>query len=110
MEAANGTEALDLLRQRGDEINAVVTDVVMPGMGGKVLADRLAALRPRLPVLFMSAHANDEVIRRGLLAPNIPFVQKPFAPAVLARKLRDLLDRTAGPPGGVGSTGRAASS
>ena len=110
LEAANGTEALDVLRQRGDEINAVVTDVVMPGMGGKVLADRLATLRPRLPVLFMSAHADDEVIRRGLLAPGVPFVQKPFAPAVLARKLRELLDRTGESPGGVGSTGQAANS
>jgi two-component system cell cycle sensor histidine kinase/response regulator CckA len=91
LEAANGTEALDLVQRHGDEINVVVTDVVMPGMGGSVLAEHLAALRPGLPVLFMSAYANEEVIRRGLLNRGASFVQKPFTPAELSRRLRELL-------------------
>jgi CheY-like chemotaxis protein len=90
LETATGVEALELLRHR-DEIHAVVTDVVMPGMGGRELAEKIAELRPTIPVLFMSAYPSDEVLRRGLLAPGAPFVQKPFAPEVLAAKLRELL-------------------
>jgi PAS domain S-box-containing protein len=95
LETATGLEALELLRHR-DEIHAVVTDVVMSGMGGRELAERIVELRPTIPVLFMSAYPSDEVLRRGLLAPGAPFVQKPFAPGVLAARLHDLLRGRAG--------------
>ena len=85
-------EALDVVRQGDEQIDAVVTDVVMPGMGGGQMADRLAELRPSVPVLFISAYTGDEVIRRGLITPGVPFLQKPFTPDVLAERLRELLN------------------
>jgi two-component system, cell cycle sensor histidine kinase and response regulator CckA len=88
---ASGAEALDLVGGGTETIDAVVSDVVMPGMGGGAMADRLAELRPEVPVLFISAYTGEEVIRRGLLAPGVPFLQKPFTPDVLAERLRELL-------------------
>jgi two-component system, cell cycle sensor histidine kinase and response regulator CckA len=94
VEASNGAEALAVVRQRGESIDAVVTDVVMPGVGGGTLAKRLAELRPGLPVLFTSAHSADEVVRRGLIAQDAPFLQKPFTPQALVARLRDLAGST----------------
>ncbi len=91
--AATGEDALDLIRKRPEQIDLVLTDVVMQGMGGRELAEQMAGLHPRIPVLFMSAYTSDDVIRRGLLAEDAPFVQKPVAPEVLAVALRDLLTR-----------------
>jgi two-component system cell cycle sensor histidine kinase/response regulator CckA len=95
LETDSGEEALDLVRQGGEEIEVVVTDVVMPHMSGRELAEKIAELRPTIPVLFMSAYPSDDVIRRGLLAPGAQLVQKPFAPEVLAAKLRELLSSRA---------------
>ncbi len=92
VEARNGSEALAIVRQRGDEIGAIVTDVIMPVMGGRELKERVAELRPNIPVLFISAYPDDEVIRRGLMEAGAPFLQKPFTPEALARKLRELVD------------------
>jgi two-component system, cell cycle sensor histidine kinase and response regulator CckA len=88
IEAANGVEALDIMRRRGDSITAVVTDVVMPGLGGGALAKQLAELQPTLPVLFTSAYAGEEVVRRGLIPADAAFLQKPFSPEVLVAKLQ----------------------
>jgi len=66
--------------------------VVMPEMGGRELARRLAGLRPSLPVLFISGYTGDDVIQRGLLEPGAPFQQKPFTPDGLAGKVREMLD------------------
>jgi PAS domain S-box-containing protein len=90
VEANNGIEAFNFLRQRGEEIAVVVTDVVMPGLGGGALAERLAELRPELPVLFTSAHSGEEMVRRGLIPADAPFLQKPFTPEALVAKLREL--------------------
>jgi len=92
VEAANGKEALEIVQRRGKEIDAVVTDVVMPFMGGRELTERMDALRPGTPVLFISAYTGDEIVRRGLMEPGTPFLQKPFTPAGLATRLRALLD------------------
>jgi two-component system, cell cycle sensor histidine kinase and response regulator CckA len=92
LDARNGSEALDLVSQRGDEIDAIVTDVIMPVMGGRELRERVAELRPNIPVLFISAYTGEEVIRRGLMEAGAPFLQKPFTPEALAGKLRELLD------------------
>jgi CheY-like chemotaxis protein len=91
LEARNGEEALEVVRQRGEEIDAIVTDVVMPIMGGRELTERVAELQLDIPVLFISAYTGDDVTRRGLIEPGAPFLQKPFTPEGLARKLRDLL-------------------
>jgi two-component system cell cycle sensor histidine kinase/response regulator CckA len=70
----------------------VISDVVMPEMGGRELGRRLASLRPSLPVLYISGYTGEDVTQRGLLEPGAPFQQKPFAPEELARKVREMLD------------------
>jgi two-component system, cell cycle sensor histidine kinase and response regulator CckA len=92
LEARNGNEALKLIRERPGEVQLVLTDVVMPGLGGAVLARGLAKLQPGLPVLFMSGFTDDEVVRRGLLEPGAPYLQKPFDAATLGRRVREVLD------------------
>jgi CheY-like chemotaxis protein len=74
-------------------VDLVITDVVMPEMGGRELAQNLAASEPELPVLFMSGYTGDDVVHRGLLDPGAPFQQKPFTPKGLATKVRAMLDQ-----------------
>jgi signal transduction histidine kinase/CheY-like chemotaxis protein len=99
IEATNGAEALRLLEQRPAGVDLVISDVVMPEMGGRELGRSLAELRPTLPVLFISGYAGEDVIQRGLLEPGSPFQQKPFAVEHLARKVRDMLDGAGGRAG-----------
>jgi two-component system cell cycle sensor histidine kinase/response regulator CckA len=82
-----------LVERRSGSVDLVITDVAMPKMNGRELAARLKGLRPKLPVLFMSGYTDDEMVRRGLLEPDTPFLSKPFTPEVLAAKLRLLLDQ-----------------
>jgi two-component system cell cycle sensor histidine kinase/response regulator CckA len=93
VEASNGSEALGVVRERGGSIDAVVTDVVMPVLGGGGLAKDLAELRPELPVLFTSAYTAEDVVRRGLIRPDAPFLQKPFTPEALVQALQHLSPR-----------------
>jgi two-component system, cell cycle sensor histidine kinase and response regulator CckA len=99
LEAADGREALVLASADANRIDLVLTDVAMPDLNGRDLADRLKQLRPGLPVLFMSGYTDDEMVRRGLIDPEHPFLSKPFTPEVLAAKIRTLLDRAAVRPG-----------
>jgi CheY-like chemotaxis protein len=92
LEARHGDEALDQLERGTMGIDLVISDVVMPEMGGRELGRRLGALRPALPILFMSGYTGEDVIQRGLLDPGAPFQQKPFTPEGLARKVREMLD------------------
>jgi CheY-like chemotaxis protein len=94
LEAGEGTEALRMLEEDGAEVDLVITDVVMPGMSGGGLGDRLALVRPDLPVLYTSAYVDEDVIGRGLLEQGRPFLQKPCTPRELARKVREVLDAT----------------
>jgi CheY-like chemotaxis protein len=93
LDAENGAEALEVLAQAEGPVDLVLSDVVMPVINGRELSERLAVERPRLPVLFMSGYTDDDVVRRGLLVPGAPFLQKPFTPADLSRKVREVLDR-----------------
>jgi two-component system cell cycle sensor histidine kinase/response regulator CckA len=95
-ESTDGERALELLAGEANTFDLVLTDAVMPRMGGRELADHVARLRPALPVLFMSGYTNDEIIRRGLLSPGVPFLQKPFSPEALANKVREVLDASRG--------------
>jgi PAS domain S-box-containing protein len=92
LEARHGREALDQLEEGRDAIDLVISDVVMPELGGRELGSHLAALQPELPILYMSGYTGDDVIQRGLLEPGVPFQQKPFTPEGLARKVREMLD------------------
>jgi two-component system cell cycle sensor histidine kinase/response regulator CckA len=91
IEARHGVDALRQLEFR-PEADLVISDVVMPEMGGRELGRRLASLRPALPVLYISGYTGEDVTQRGLLEPGAPFQQKPFAPEELARKVREMLD------------------
>jgi signal transduction histidine kinase/CheY-like chemotaxis protein len=92
LEAEQGAQALELLAGSAGPVDLVLTDVVMPVLNGRELGEQLAARCQGLRVLFMSGYTDDDVIRRGLLRPGSPFIQKPFLPASLARKVREVLD------------------
>jgi PAS domain S-box-containing protein len=93
-----GPEALELFPTLPDRVDLVVTDVVMPGMGGREMAERLRERQPGLKILFMSGYTADEVLRQGIEAEAVWFIQKPFTPDGLARKVREVLLRPAGQP------------
>ena len=76
----------------GAAVDLLVTDVVMPGMGGRELVDRLRAVAPGLRVLYTSGYTDDAVVRNGVEQDTVHFLQKPFTPAALARKVREVLD------------------
>jgi len=90
-EAASGVEALTVLAARPD-IQIVITDVVMPDMGGTTLADRIRALRPSLPILFMSGFVEHAEVLDVIAAAGERLLQKPFTPFELAKKVRETLD------------------
>jgi PAS domain S-box-containing protein len=97
--ARHGGDALLLCERHPDPIHLLLTDVVMPQMSGRELAERLASLRPDMRVLFMSGYTADELDNHG--GPELPgpLLQKPFNPMVLAHKVRELLDPEVGSPG-----------
>ncbi len=92
VEARTSGEALAYVEANPSSVDLVLSDVVMPVMGGRELSQRLARLAPVLPVLFMSGYTGEDVVQRGLLAAGAPFEQKPFSPESLARKVREMLD------------------
>jgi signal transduction histidine kinase len=105
LEATDAQEALDFCMQHQGPIHLLITDVVMPGMNGQTLADRLVALRTDMRVLFISGHPGDAVARHGVLPLSAAFLQKPFTPAMLARKVREILDKPLPPPAEVSRPG-----
>jgi PAS domain S-box-containing protein len=89
--ASNGHDALRIAESHPGAIDMLVTDVVMPEMGGRELADRLLPLRPAIRVLFTSGYTDDDIVRRGVLLPGTAFLQKPFTTEGIARKVREVL-------------------
>ena len=89
--ASSGDEALAMCERIPTPIDALVTDVVMPGMGGRELADRVTERFPDLKVLFMTGFTDDEFLRRGILDQGRDIMVKPFSPKDLLRRLRDIL-------------------
>ena len=91
--ARDGEEAVDNFRLHEKEIAMVVLDVVMPKMGGKQAYDAMAKTSPGLKVLFLSGYSANAIHESFVLLPGLPFLQKPFGPDVLARKVREVLDK-----------------
>ncbi len=89
--AANAQEALEIAA-RNEPVDLLLTDVIMPGMGGRALSDQLRHSRPGLKVVFMSGYAGEAIVRHGILAPGIAFVDKPFTAAGLLEKVGQALD------------------
>jgi two-component system cell cycle sensor histidine kinase/response regulator CckA len=91
-EAADGNQAIAQVDAHSGPIDIVVTDLIMPGLSGVDLAQRLTVLRAGARVLYMSGYTDNAIVRNGLLADGAPFLQKPFTPEELLKKLRDVLD------------------
>jgi len=92
LSASRGEDALGVVERHDGPIDLLVTDVVMPGMSGRAVAQRLLELRPGLKVLYLSGYTDDAIVRHGMLEPGIAFLQKPFSADALARKVREVLD------------------
>ena len=95
LEARDGHEALRVCQEYPGPVHLLLTDVVMPGLSGRELAEQLALSHPKMKILYMSGYTDDTIIHHGLLGPGTVFLQKPFSPAALTQKLREVLD-TAG--------------
>jgi PAS domain S-box-containing protein len=93
LEASQGDEALFISKKYEEPIHLLITDVVMPGMSGHELSDRLSSLRPEIEILYMTGHTNGAIIHHGVLEPGVNLLQKPFTPEGLARKVREVLDK-----------------
>jgi PAS domain S-box-containing protein len=91
LEAADPDAALELCSRREVKIDLILSDVVMPKMSGPAVAERAAKLRPGVKVLFMSGYTDDSIVRHGLMEQNMPFIQKPFTPDGLRKKIREVL-------------------
>ena len=92
LEAENPEIALRLANDFEGRIDLLLSDVIMPGSQGPPLALRLAQLRPSMRVLYMSGYADEAITRLGVVVEGTPFLQKPFTPLALGRKVRDVLD------------------
>jgi len=92
LEAVDGADALDVLNSRDGDVDLLLTDVVMPGISGRKVAEAAKASYPAIKVLYMSGYTDDSVVRHGVLQAEIAFLQKPFTPGSLVRKVREVLD------------------
>ncbi len=90
--AENGKEALKICEENKGPIHLMLTDVVMPEMGGRKLADHLKDLRSEIKVLYMSGYTDNTIVHHGILDKGMNFIQKPFTPETLAAKVRGMLE------------------
>lgn len=92
LEAASGEEALELAKNSDKKIDLLLTDVIMPGINGRELAEKLTAFDPQVAVLFMSGYTDNVITHQGVLKPGIMLINKPLVPNLLAQKIRKILD------------------
>jgi DNA-binding response OmpR family regulator len=97
LQAGTGNTALRLAERHSGPIHLLFTDVVMPGMSGRVLAERLTSLRPDVRVIYTSGYTDDAILRHGLRTEGLNFLQKPFRPEALLHKVREVLNTPEGP-------------
>jgi CheY-like chemotaxis protein len=91
LEASNGEEAIQVSESYEGEIDILVTDVIMPGMSGTEVAEHLLRRRPKMKVLYMSGYTDNSIVNHGVLDSGVAYIQKPFTPDGLARKIREVL-------------------
>jgi len=92
LNAENGEDAMRVCKEHDDQIDLMITDVVMPKMGGREAAERLQPLYSQMKVIYMSGYTDNAIVRHGVLVPGLNFIQKPFTPEALARKVREALE------------------
>jgi CheY-like chemotaxis protein len=92
IEAADAEDAVRLAGEHAGKIDLLLTDVIMPGISGRMLAQRLSHLQPTLKVLYMSGYTDDAIVNHGVLSRDIAFLQKPFTPTTFGRAVREALD------------------
>jgi DNA-binding NtrC family response regulator len=90
--ASHGKEALRLANQHDGEIDLMVSDVIMPEMHGPQLAREIQRTRPHTKVLFVSGYSDTDISDQGVIDPDVRFLEKPFTPDILGRKVREVLD------------------
>lgn len=95
LEAPDGQAALTMVDATRPSIDLVLTDLVMPGMSGRILADNLVRRFPALRVLYMSGYTDDAIVRHGMLETGLAYLQKPFRPDALVQKVWEVLKRHA---------------
>jgi len=93
LEASQGDEALFICRRHEEPIHLLLTDVVMPGMGGRELSERITSLHPEIKILYMSGYTNSAIVHNGVLETGVNLLQKPFTPGALARKVHEVLEK-----------------
>jgi PAS domain S-box-containing protein len=92
LEASRGREAIRIAAEHREQIHLLITDVIMPEMGGRQLVEHLVATRPNLKVLYLSGHTDDAVVRHGVSEADVAFLQKPFTITALTSKVREVLN------------------
>jgi len=94
LEAANGEEAIRIVQEGPEKIHLLLTDVVMPGMSGREVAERISPLFPEMKVLYISGYADSAIVHHGVLDPGTALLLKPFKPDTLAQRVRGVLDQS----------------
>jgi two-component system cell cycle sensor histidine kinase/response regulator CckA len=97
VDASSGVEALNLVENGSLRPELLLTDVVMPGISGRELADRLHKIQPDAKVLYMSGYTDEAIVHHGVLEPGVAFIEKPFTPELLLRRVRETLDAVPSP-------------
>lgn len=91
LEAASGTQGLELFRQQAEKIDMILTDVVMPEMSGRELVEKASEIKPGIRILYMSGYTDDAIVRHGILETGMSFINKPFQAIDLLQKIRSIL-------------------